>query len=95
MTKDDTHLEEAQHVEPKGDGSDDCLAEGLDWVHLRVCLTCGHVGCCDSSQGKHATKHFHATTHPIIESFEQNENWGWCYLHNDFVQLPEDLLVQK
>lgn len=95
MKADDSHLDEAQHVEPKSAGCEECLKLGMEWVHLRVCLTCGHIGCCDSSQGKHATKHFHATTHPIVESFEPNEEWGWCYLHNDFVQLPEDLLVEK
>ena len=63
----------------------------MDWVHLRICLSCGHVGCCDSSVGKHATKHFHATQHPIVESFEPGENWGWCYVHEDFVALPEAL----
>ena len=53
---------------------------GDTWVHLRLCLTCGHVGCCDSSKNKHATKHFHATNHPIIQSFEPGEDWGWCYI---------------
>ena len=95
MQADDSHLDEAHHVEPKGDGCEECLKLGMEWVHLRVCLTCGHIGCCDSSVGKHATKHFHKTTHPIVESFEPQEEWGWCYLHNDFVQLPEELLVDK
>jgi uncharacterized UBP type Zn finger protein len=52
------------------------------WVHLRICLICGHVGCCDSSKNKHATKHFHATQHPIIQSFEPGEDWLWCYIDN-------------
>ena len=53
---------------------------GDRWVHLRLCLGCGHVGCCDSSKNKHATKHFHATKHAIMRSFEPGENWGWCYI---------------
>jgi hypothetical protein len=91
----DSHLSHARHVAPKSDGCEECLKLGMDWVHLRVCLSCGHIGCCDSSQGKHATKHFHATKHPIIESFEPGEDWGWCYVHADFVELPEELLVRK
>jgi uncharacterized UBP type Zn finger protein len=95
MPPNDSHLSAAHPVEPSGDGCVECLRLGMDWVHLRVCLTCGHVGCCDSSLGKHATKHFHATHHPIVESFETDEEWGWCYVHEDFVQLPNDLLVAK
>ena len=53
---------------------------GDSWVHLRLCLSCGHVGCCDSSKNKHATKHFHRTKHPIIQSFEPGEDWRWCYV---------------
>jgi uncharacterized UBP type Zn finger protein len=67
----------------------------MSWVHLRVCLTCGHVGCCDSSVGRHATKHFRSTQHPIVESFEPGETWGWCYVHGDFVELPRELLVPR
>jgi uncharacterized UBP type Zn finger protein len=63
------------------DGCQDCLARGAhNWVHLRLCLACGHVGCCDSSPGKHATAHFHATAHPVIRSFEPGEIWRWCYV---------------
>ena len=61
------------------DGCEECLNAGTQWVHLRFCLTCGHVGCCDQSAGKHATKHFHAEGHPIIQSFEPGEDWRWCY----------------
>ncbi len=57
----------------------DCVAEGTRWVHLRLCETCGHVGCCDSSPGKHATAHFHETSHPLVQSYEPGENWIWCY----------------
>jgi uncharacterized UBP type Zn finger protein len=61
-------------------GCAECLATGGAWVHLRLCLTCGHVGCCDSSPGRHATQHFHATTHPVVRSFQPGESWRWCYV---------------
>ena len=75
-----THLDQVNDVEPSADGCEDCLATGGYWVHLRLCMTCGHVGCCDSSPHKHATKHFHATGHPIVQSYEPGEDWWWCYL---------------
>lgn len=76
-----THLDQVRDVAPRTpDGCEECLQSGSQWVHLRLCLECGHVGCCDSSPNKHATKHFHATSHPIIRSFEPNEDWGWCYV---------------
>ncbi|WP_307861989.1 Na+/H+ antiporter [Nocardioides sp. SYSU D00065] len=59
-----------------------CLADGTRWVSLRQCLECGHVGCCDSSVGKHATGHFHETLHPVMQSAEPEESWRWCYVHN-------------
>ena len=59
---------------------EDCVKTGDTWVELRLCLSCGHVGCCDSSKNKHATKHFHATKHPIVRSQEPGENWMWCYV---------------
>ncbi len=74
------HLDQIRDVTPSSDGCAECLASGDTWVHLRLCLTCGHVGCCDSSKNKHATKHFHATGHPVIRSFEPGEDWGWCYV---------------
>jgi uncharacterized UBP type Zn finger protein len=61
------------------EGCEECLASGDTWVHLRLCEECGHVGCCDSSKNKHATKHYHATRHPVIRSLEPGENWKWCY----------------
>lgn len=67
-------------------GCEECLAAGQTWVHLRLCLTCGHVGCCDNSQGKHATKHFHRSQHPIARSFEPGEDWAWCYLDRLFME---------
>lgn len=80
------HLKLVQEdVTPSADGCEDCLKIGDIWVHLRLCLICGHVGCCDSSKNKHATKHFHSTKHPIIQSFEPNEEWRWCYVDNTFL----------
>ncbi len=79
MTTRCTHLAEVRPVAPHTIGCEECLALGASWLHLRLCQTCGHVGCCDNSQNKHATKHFHATAHPIIKSFESGEEWGWCY----------------
>jgi uncharacterized UBP type Zn finger protein len=74
------HVDEIRPVEPSSPGCQECLQLGDDWVHLRLCLTCGHVGCCDSSKNRHATKHFHRTHHPIIQSFAPGEDWRWCYL---------------
>jgi hypothetical protein len=62
------------------EGCEECLRDGLTWVHLRLCLTCGHVGCCDSSVGRHAEEHFHETEHPVMRSFEPGEAWRWCYV---------------
>jgi uncharacterized UBP type Zn finger protein len=66
-------------------GCEDCLKIGDTWVHLRLCLTCGHVGCCDSSKNKHATKHAHATHHPLVRSIEPGESWIWCYVDDEIV----------
>jgi monovalent cation:H+ antiporter-2, CPA2 family len=74
------HLKQVHPVTPNSEGCEDCLATRDQWVHLRLCLTCGHVGCCDSSKNKHATKHFQETGHPIMKSIEPGENWGWCYV---------------
>ena len=79
MAKQCTHLDQIREVTPSANGCEDCLKTGDTWVHLRLCLTCGHVGCCDDSKNKHATKHFHVTNHPIIQSFEPGEDWRWCY----------------
>jgi uncharacterized UBP type Zn finger protein len=67
-------------VERPAAGCVECLKSGSRWVHLRACLTCGHIGCCDSSPNKHATKHFRATTHPIVSSAEPGETWAYCYV---------------
>ena len=73
-----THLGQVRPVHANTNGCEECLATGGRWVHLRLCLTCGHVGCCDSSPNRHATKHFHATEHPIIRSAEPGESCRWC-----------------
>jgi uncharacterized UBP type Zn finger protein len=73
------HLDQVRDVTPSADGCEDCLRTGDTWVHLRECMICGHIGCCDSSPNKHATRHFHGTGHPIVKSFERGEDWGWCY----------------
>lgn len=77
-----THLASLTTVEPQStEGCQDCLAMGhRDWVHLRLCMTCGRLSCCDSSPGKHATAHFHDTGHPVIRSFQPGETWRWCYV---------------
>lgn len=84
MPEECVHLREIKQVTPSSNGCEECLAIGDRWVHLRLCATCGHVGCCDSSKNKHATKHFHATGHPIVKSFEPGEDWGWCYVDQLF-----------
>lgn len=74
-----SHLDQRQDVTPSSDGCEDCIPLGDNWFHLRVCMMCGHVGCCDQSKNRHATAHFHATTHPLIQSYEPGEDWWWCY----------------
>jgi Zn-finger in ubiquitin-hydrolases and other protein len=76
----DPHIDQIRDVEPHTKaGCEDCLREGTTWVHLRLCLTCGHVGCCDSSPRRHARGHWHGSTHPIAQSFEPGEDWAWCF----------------
>jgi hypothetical protein len=80
-----THLGEIKDVAPdSSEGCTDCLKIGGYWVHLRMCMTCGHVACCDDSPNRHATAHHHASGHPIIRSLEPGEDWYWCY--------PDELL---
>ena len=76
-------------VTPSALGCEECLKTGSMWVHLRLCRQCGHVGCCDSSPNRHATAHFHATGHPVIEGYDPPEGWGWCYVDEGFVDLPD------
>ncbi len=73
------HAADTRPVVPRTDGCEECVALGEEWVHLRLCMTCGHVGCCDESKNRHATAHFHATGHPIVRSHQPGESWAWCY----------------
>jgi diadenylate cyclase len=86
MTKKCDHIDDSASVTARTNGCEECLAAGAQWVHLRVCLTCGHAGCCDDSNGKHATAHFQETGHPVIQSLEPGEAWRWCYI--DEVEIP-------
>ena len=81
------HLDQIRDVEPSAPGCEECLKTGDTWVHLRECLSCGHVGCCDSSPNRHATKHFRAMEHPIVRSFEPGEDRIWCYV-DEIVMMP-------
>jgi uncharacterized UBP type Zn finger protein len=81
------HIGQAKDLQPVEHVCEDCIRTGDHWLHLRICLTCGHVGCCDSSKNKHATKHYHATTHPIMRSIEPGEDWGWCYADEIMLDL--------
>ena len=76
------HLDQIEVQRTSKTGCEECLKTGDSWVHLRLCLKCGHVGCCDSSKNKHATKHFHETHHAIMRSIEPGEDWMWCYVDN-------------
>jgi uncharacterized UBP type Zn finger protein len=80
------HLAQIREVTPSANGCEDCLKINDEWMHLRLCKACGHVGCCDSSKNKHATKHFHMTRHPIIKSHEPGEEWGYCYVDDAFFE---------
>ena len=84
------HISEIVPVKPSANGCEECLKMGDMWVHLRLCEICGHVGCCDNSVNRHATKHFHLSGHPIIKSHEPGEEWGYCYVDDTmFEPLPE------
>lgn len=75
-----SHLDRIHEVTPSAEGCEDCLRIGGSWVHLRLCLTCGHVGCCDSSPNRHATHHFQTVGDPIIRSFQPGEDWAYYYV---------------
>jgi uncharacterized UBP type Zn finger protein len=80
------HRNQIKDVKPSAAGCAECLELGDSWVHLRMCLTCGHVGCCDSSKNRHATRHFRSTGHPIMQSIEPGERWKWCYVDQVIVE---------
>jgi uncharacterized UBP type Zn finger protein len=82
-------------VHPSSPGCKECIELGATWVHLRLCLSCGHVGCCDSSPLRHATGHFHRTQHPVIKSFEPAEDWAYCYVDRGMVEHLESYPVES
>lgn len=83
-----THLTGVHKIHPHTfEGCEECLKIGSYWVHLRLCMSCGHVGCCDSSPNKHASKHSQHVHHPIVKSFEPGEEWGWCYVDQVMLDL--------
>jgi len=84
------HAAKIRDVTPSALGCEECLKIGSQWVHLRLCRTCGHVGCCDQSPHRHATAHFHALGHPIIEGYDPPEGWGWCYVDEVWLDLGEN-----
>ena len=84
------HVKEIREVAPDStEGCPECLAAGDRWVHLRMCMTCGHVGCCDSSKNRHARRHWEKAHHPIVRSLERGEDWMWCYADRDYVEVDE------
>lgn len=88
MAKRCEHLDQVRAVAPKVHGCEDCLRAGDTWVHLRMCLICGHVGCCDSSRNRHARRHYQETGHLLIRSVEPGEDWGWCYVDESYFRVP-------
>ena len=84
-----SHMSSVHQITPSAKGCQECLEIGSDWVHLRLCRECGHVGCCDDTLHRHATAHFHASRHPIIEGYDPPEGWGWCFVDEVMVDLPD------
>ncbi len=84
------HLDGLEPIAPRTSGCEECLRLGMRWVHLRLCLSCGHVGCCDSSPGRHATRHAQMAGHPVAASFQPGERWGWCYVDEVELPVPEE-----
>lgn len=80
-----SHLDQIKVTSTREQVCPECVKLGDTWVHLRLCLECGHVGCCDSSKNQHATKHFHHTQHPLMRSIQPGESWVWCYIDEDMV----------
>ena len=81
-----SHLDQIKEVQPSAEGCEECLKIGDTWFHLRLCRTCGHVGCCDSSKNRHASAHVKEIGHPIIESFQPGEDWMYCYPDEAFIE---------
>ena len=89
MAQECTHLTHLKFTQTNEHACAECVKMGDTWVHLRLCMECGHVGCCDSSKNKHATKHFHRSKHPVIRSIEPGENWTWCYVDEVMGELTQ------
>jgi uncharacterized UBP type Zn finger protein len=85
MASECSHLQDVRFKSPDKDYCEDCVQTGDEWVHLRLCLQCGHVGCCDSSKNKHATKHARRSKHPVVRSIEPGESWVFCYVDDRIV----------
>jgi uncharacterized UBP type Zn finger protein len=86
-----THTDAITTTAAGTDGCEDCLEIGGQWLHLRRCVTCGHVGCCDNSPNRHATAHFTVSAHPLIQSFEPGEEWLWCYVDEVAFEVASDV----
>lgn len=86
--KECAHRDQIRKVAPAASGCQECLEMGDTWVHLRMCMICGHVGCCNDSKNKHASAHFQTTQHPIMKSLEPGEDWLWCFIDETKVSLP-------
>jgi uncharacterized UBP type Zn finger protein len=84
-----THLDQVADVTPNSTGCEECLQTGGRWVHLRMCMTCGHVGCCEESPNRHASGHFKAAEHPVIQSYEPEEDWWWCWIDEVGFEVPD------
>ena len=91
MTEPCEHVVEIQQVTPRTSGCEECIALGEQWNELRVCLSCGHVGCCEDSPHAHAFQHFNSTGHPLIAPFDRGETWGWCYIDRRYFELAREL----
>ncbi|MGH2811029.1 MAG: UBP-type zinc finger domain-containing protein [Actinomycetota bacterium] len=75
-----THMDQVKEVQPEAAGCGECLKTGDSWVNLRMCMSCGNIGCCNDSKNRHAMKHFQATEHPIVQSYEPGQDWWWCWV---------------
>ena len=83
------HFDLVRSIVPNGNGCEECLQLGDSWLHLRLCMSCGHVGCCDDSPNRHAAAHFRERNHPIMQSFEPGEDWWFCYI-DELVVVPHN-----
>jgi uncharacterized UBP type Zn finger protein len=95
MTELCEHFSDLRPVTALSRGCEECLALGAPWNELRVCLACGHVGCCEDSEHQHALEHFKATGHPLIAPLERSETWSWCYDHRRYYELSPELRPKR